>query len=1053
MPPAQKQLWIVALCLLIGLRNSVAGVPEAAPLEFNRDIRPIITENCFACHGPDKNQRKAKLRLDVREIALEKGAIVPGKPGESKLIEHIFSSDPEEIMPPPKSRKVLSAAQKAMLRQWIAAGAEYEPHWAYIRLKRPSVPQPNESSWVRDPIDAFILHALEEKQIRPSKEASKATLLRRLSLDLMGLPPTPEELEKFLNDSAPGAYERQVDRLLDSPHFGERMAVPWLDVVRYADTVGYHGDQNQNIFPYRDYVIDAFNRNKSFDQFTIEQLAGDLLPRPTVEQQIASGFNRLNMVTREGGAQAKEYLAKYAADRVRTVSMTWLGSTMGCAECHDHKYDPFTSKDFYQMEAFFADIKQWGVYADYDYTPNPDLKGYGNDHPFPPEIEVDNPYLHQRISMLQQGETRQYTEASAKLRTDAGQRASLVSWRKSSLRFLADNPSGWVTPLPQVTIGFKDTNAVPETNFVITPNRWVQLSDLPRQNTRLALSVSNLWVNAIRLEVKPQALSESNSSSGGVKYKRAAVSLAASLKTADGNDNKLSFYSAEADYKTIHYLGGHPIIGVKDRWDLSTENRQQVAVWLLDKPVQVGPDASFVLDVGAFPVASLRVSVSPFAAEEPLEAGVGLRLGKALGKILGSSRADKDLIDRTFLLSTHSDPNGVVAQLRALQDQVRECRHGRALTMVAVAREPLVTHVLRRGNWQDEGGDVVQPLVPHFLPQVPNPENRRLTRLDLARWLVSPENPLTSRAVMNRLWKQFFGTGLSAIADDLGAQGEWPVHPELLDWLACEFMSPTASQPAQAHPDAAFPWDLKHMVRLMVMSSTYQQDSNQRPDLKDVDPNNRFLACQSPRRLEAEFVRDNALAIAGMLNGDVGGPSVFPYQPPGYYSYLQWPDRDYYPSKDDRQYRRGIYTHWQRAFVHPMLANFDAPSREECTANRIVSDTPQQALTLLNDPSFVEAARVFAARVLSSVPGPDSDKLNAAFTRALARLPNPAERGSLLAFLAVQREQYSHAPDQAEKLIRIGNAPPAKDPEKTELAAWTQVCRVILNLHETITRF
>lgn len=1048
---AYNRLWIIALLWGSIWTPAWAG-DTGKPIEFNRDVRPIITENCFACHGPDKNQRKAKLRLDVRDIALERGAIVPGKPNESKLVEHIFSSDPDEIMPPPKSRKVLSAAQKELLKQWIVAGAEYEPHWAYMPLKRPSVPHPSNTSWVRNPIDAFVLRTLEDKEIQPSAEAQKAALLRRLSLDLIGLPPTPEELGTYLNDSAPGVYERQVDRLLDSPHFGERMAVPWLDVVRYADTVGYHGDQNQNIFPYRDYVIGAFNHNKSFDQFTIEQLAGDLLPEPTIEQQVASGFNRLNMVTREGGAQAKEYLAKYAADRVRTISMAWLGSTMGCAECHDHKYDPFSSKDFYQTEAFFADIKQWGVYADYDYTPNPDLKGYGNDHPFPPEIEVDSPFLHQRIAMLEQRRARRYSEAEARLKGEVGQRASFENWRKTSLRFLAENLSGWLAPLPLVILRFKDTNAVPETNFVVASDGRVDLSELPRENVRLALSLSNVWVNAVRIEIVPKARNKENSGES-LKFKPAAVSLTASLKTAGAEtEKKLSFYCADADSKTMRYVGGHPVVGVKDRWDISTEHGQQSAVWLLDEPIQVGPGTSLVVDLGGIPVASVRVSVSPFAADEPLEAGIGLRLGKALSKIIGSSRSDRDLIERTFLLSTRCDPQ-CVAQLRAIQDQVRECRHGRALTMVTVAREPLVTRVLRRGNWQDEGGDMVQPLVPHFLPQIPNPEHRRLTRLDLARWVVSPENPLTSRAEMNRLWKQFFGTGLSAVVDDLGAQGEWPVHPELLDWLACEFMSPTASLPAEAPPDAAFPWDLKHMVRLMVMSSTYRQDSNQRPELKDVDPNNRLLACQSPRRLEAEFVRDNALAIAGLLNEDIGGPSVFPYQPPGYYSYLQWPDRDYYPNKDDRQYRRGIYTHWQRAFLHPMLANFDAPSREECTANRIVSDTPQQALTLLNDPTFVEAARVFAARVLSSVSGPDTDKLNAAFTRALARLPNQAERGSLLAFLAVQKEQYRQAPDAAEKLIRVGNLPPAHDPNKVELAAWTQVCRVILNLHETITRF
>ena len=1050
MLPAHKQVWIAAsLFLAATLRLEAAA---AARIEFNRDIRPIITENCFACHGPDKNQRKGKLRLDDRDVALARGAIVPGKPQESKLIDHIFSNDPDDVMPPPKTRKVLTQAQKELLREWIAAGAEYEPHWAYTKLRRPPVPEPQDRAWVRDPIDAFILRALEEKQIRPSAEAPKAALLRRLSLDLIGLPPTPEELQAFLNDPAPGAYERQVERLLASPHFGERMAVPWLDIVRYADTVGYHGDQNQNIFPYRDYVIDSFNRNKSFDQFTVEQLAGDLLPSPTVEQQIASGFNRLNMVTREGGAQDKEYLAKYAADRVRTISMAWLGSTMGCAECHDHKYDPFTSKDFYQMEAFFADIKQWGVYADYGYTPNPDLKGYGNDHPFPPEIQVENRYLHQRIALLGQRQDREYRQAAVALRSDPGRRRCFDAWRKASLRFLGTHPSGWLSPVPDVSLHLKDTNALAATNFVVASEGWVRFSELERKQTRLALPLSNLWVSAVRLEVAP--LPRTDQKPGApAEFKPASVSPVIRLKMAGADeDQKLSFYFAAADHQTAQYALGLPVIGVKDSWELVTNSGRQTAVWLLAKPVHVAAGAALQVDLGGFAVASVRVSVSPFAAADPLQAGGGVRLERALGKIFGRTQADRELMERTFLLSTDGNPQEL-GRLRSLQDQVRQCRHGRAFTMVTVAREPLITRVLRRGNWQDEGGDLVQPLVPHFLPQIPNPDHRRLTRLDLARWLVSPANPLTSRAVVNRLWKEFFGTGLSAVVDDLGAQGEWPVHPQLLDWLACEFMRPTASLPSDARPDAAFPWDLKHMVRLMVMSATYRQDSNQRPELKEIDPNNRLLACQSPRRLEAEFVRDNALAIAGLLNPDIGGPSVFPYQPAGYYSYLQWPDRHYYANTDDRQYRRGVYTHWQRAFLHPMLANFDAPSREECTANRVVSDTPQQALTLLNDPTFMEAARVFAARVLDSAAGPESLRLNVAFQRALARSPNPAERGSLLAFLDLQKQHYGQEPAEADKLIRIGNSPVARDPKKAELAAWTQVCRVILNLHETITRY
>jgi hypothetical protein len=413
-----------------------------------------------------------------------------------------------------------------------------------------------------------------------------------------------------------------------------------------------------------------------------------------------------------------------------------------------------------------------------------------------------------------------------------------------------------------------------------------------------------------------------------------------------------------------------------------------------------------------------------------------------------SAAADRDQVNRAYLFSTQADAEAL-AQARKVAREVRECRNGRAFTMVAVARDPIVTRVLPRGNWQDESGEPLQPAVPHFLPQIPNPEGRRLTRLDLAKWLVSSENPLTARAVVNRLWKQFFGNGISAVVDDLGVQGEWPVQPELLDWLACEFEG--RSVPASAA--AAHSWDVKHMVKLMVMSSTYRQASNLRPELKDMDPNNRLLAWQSPRRLEAEFVRDNALAIAGLLNEDVGGPSAFPYQPAGYYANLQFPDRDYHANLDERQYRRGLYAHWQRAYLQPMLANFDAPAREECTANRVVSNTPQQALTLLNDPTFVEASRIFAGRLFAAPAASDADRLERAFELALARPIKNKEKQSLLKFLAGQLDYYSNNDGDATKLLKIGIAPEPKQPAASEAAAWMQVCRVVLNLQETITKY
>jgi len=1026
-----------ALVVFLGISSLAAATNE---IQFNRDIRPILSENCYVCHGHDKNNRKAKLRLDDRDVALEREAIVPGKPEQSKLVQHIFSTDPDEVMPPPKTHKTLSTAQKELLKNWIAAGAQYERHWAYIPPKRFPVPQTKNQRWVRNPIDAFILHSLEAKNIQPSKEADKRTLLRRLSLDLAGLPPTPEEVNAFLADSSPDAYERQVDRLLNSPHYGERMAVPWFDIVRFTDTVGYHGDQNQNIFPYRDYVIDSFNKNKPFDQFTIEQIAGDLLPNPSVEARVATGFNRLNMMTREGGAQPKEYLAKYAGDRVRTVSMAWMGSTMGCCECHDHKYDPFLSKDFYQMEAFFADLKQWGVYNDYSYTPNPDLKGWSNDHPFPPEIQVDSPYLKRRITQLNQKVANVERESAKRLASDEGQKAAFKQWRDESKIFLKQWPDGWAVPQPDVRVKFKGTNAVAVTNISVLADGSISFSDKAKESVKVTLPLSNIWLAAIRLEIVPQEVKEEKTTS---KKKRngTAFGLVATLKQKDAKDKKLRFHFGDADHKEERYSMSLPILGVTDLWQISTEVDRQTAVWLLDKPMQVRAGDSLFINLSNAAVRTVRISVTPFAAPEPLKSGIGEPLRKALAA-KHPTVAQSALLNRTYMLATHWDTNSL-AQTRLLAGEIRECRDGRAFTMVSESRKPLDTRVLPRGNWQDESGEIVQPEVPHFLAQPPNPDGHRLTRLDLARWLVSPENPLTARAVMNRLWKQLFGTGISAVVDDLGAQGEWPVHPELLDWLACEFRD--GSQ------DTHRAWDFKHMVKLIVMSSAYCQDSNQRPELKEIDPNNRLLACQSPRRLEAEFVRDNALSIAGLLNDEIGGPSAHPYQPAGYYANLQFPDRDYYPDKDERQYRRGVYTHWQRTFLQPMMANFDAPAREECTAARIVSNTPQQALTLLNDPTFVEASRVFAEKVLAADCKSDDQRIDWAFQRALARSAREKENQSLLKFLKVQREYYQSDEPEAAKLIKIGNAPAREGKVRSELAAWTQVCRVILNLNETIT--
>jgi hypothetical protein len=1004
-------LWSWTLAALAFLAST--GICRAdEKLSYNRDIRPILSEHCFLCHGPDKNNRKAKLRLDERDVALARKALVPGKPDQSAMVERIFADDPAEVMPPPKLRKPLSLAQKQLLKRWIAEGAEYQPAWAYVTPVREPLPAVANKDWPRTPIDYFLLRKLEANKIAPSPETDRITLLRRLSLDLIGLPPSPDDAQAFLADTSPKAYYKAVERLLASKHYGERMAVPWLDIVRFADTVGYHGDQPQRIFPYRDYVINAFNRNLPFDQFTIEQLAGDLLPNPTAEQLVATGFNRLNMVTREGGAQPKEYLVRYTADRVRTLGMAWMGSTLGCAECHDHKFDPITTKDFYQLAAFFADVKQWGVYQDYAYTPNPDLKNWSNDHPFPPEILVDSPTLQNRMTDLRR-KMEELAAATAQRSTD------LPRWKKATQAFLAEHPEGW-QPLPL------PGNQEPSKNgFVLVQNKAQTTFEMPWKAE---------WLSTLKVEFEPHAaLGETIG-----KATAGTIRLNATLRR-QGKEIPLKFRQAEADLKAPIYRAGEEVPGILNGWRLGGNLKQRrSAYWLLEQPLETAEGDVLSIALKGLESGFVRVSASPLAGENPLVSLEAEAIGAALSEDRPAQRASDRLLDLAFLRGTAFDKD-VYLQYVGLHNRWLECKGGKSWALITQsAAKPLAIRVLARGNWQDENGEIVQPLFPHFLPQGAAAD-RKLTRLDLARWLVSPENPLTARVVMNRLWKQFFGTGLSARLDDLGGQGEWPSHPELLDWLAVEFRESG--------------WDVKHMVRLIVSSAAYRQSSNSRPELRDVDPDNRLLAHQNARRLEAEFIRDNALAAAGLLNLEYGGPSAWPYQPAHYYVSLQFPDRDYIADRDERQYRRGVYMHWQRTFLHPMLANFDAPTREDCIANRTVANTPQQALTLLNDPTFVEAARVLAARLLDQPKRGDADRLELAYRRCLSRAPRAEEIASLTAFLKRQREHFQANPKDAGKLVTVGIAPVPADADRVELAAWTCVCRAILNLHETITRY
>lgn len=1028
-----------ALLLALGATPVTAA---DGPVRFNRDIRPILSDTCFHCHGFDPNTREAGLRLDLRDEALketENGLlpIVPGDPDKSEIILRIFDED--DPMPPEKAHKPFTPEQKELFRRWVAEGAVYEPHWAYAPLERPALPEGREEE---HPVDAFIRAKLSEKGLDLSPAAPDHVLQRRLSLDLTGLPPGSVIGKRSSvngGDTTTATDHRLLftDDLLSSPHFGERMAVWWLDIARYADTVGFHGDQNQRIFPYRDYVINAFNGNKPFDVFTREQLAGDLLPDATPEQLVATGYNRLNMMTREGGAQPKEYLSKYGAERVRSVSAAWFGSTFGCAECHDHKFDPIRASDFYEMQAFFADVKQWGVYANYGYTPEPELEGINNDSPFPPEIEVESPWLKKRHEEAVAALTQHLADSASRLAADDKAIAARTKWEEGIRDFLTKHPTGWLPLATEDAAIHKEGEPVGKRAPVVADGTIAPDKALGRGETLVLTAAIPAAgpLSAIRLEVPVDGRDPSKLGK--------ALTLSLEAHAADGKIRKIGLRAGDATAKRPVHRGGAEEPGLESEWRLPktvADDAPVHAIWLLNAPLFLKEGEKLVVSLGGDNVHPVRLALSPLAAADPLATASAATLAALTKPHDRRSDAETAHAATSFLLATAYDraawdkAHQLAAAERALFD-------GRTWTMVTQSVEkPLDIRVLPRGNWQDETGPVVLPATPSFLPgRLESDPDKRLTRLDLANWIASDANPITARAVMNRLWAMFFGNGLSAVVDDLGSQGELPSHPELLDWLAVEFRESG--------------WDLKHMVRLIVTSDTYRQSSVFQKEALEIDPANRLLASQNPRRLEAEFVRDNALEIAGLLQrAEIGGPSVKPYQPAGYYEALQFPNRDYLADTDARQWRRGVYTHWQRTFLHPMMANFDAPARDECAATRTNSNTPQQALTLLNDPAFVEAARVFAARLLGENAADDRARLGSAFRLAVNREPREKEITALAAFLTNQRNHYSASKEDAGKLLAIGLAPKAAlDP--VEHAAWTQVARVLLNAQETITRY
>jgi hypothetical protein len=1032
----------VAVCV-VGPMAWLASAPTSGAIgiagprvDFNREIRPIFANHCYACHGPDANKRKAGLRLDRQESALgqlDSGnvALVPRKLVESELFRRVSAEDGAARMPPTKTGKPLTAGQVELIRRWIEQGAEWKKHWAYIPPQRPPLPAVRDASWPRNGIDHFILARLEKLGLAPAPEADRAILIRRLSFDLTGLPPSPAEADAFVADLGPDAYERLVDRLLASPSFGERMASWWLDLARYADTNGYHIDNQRDMWRWREWVINALNANQPFDQFTIEQIAGDLLPGATLAQRIASGFNRNVMVNFEGGADPEEYLTKYVEDRVTTTATVWLGTTLACTECHDHKYDPFTQKEFYQLYAFFNNVPEKGLDGQ---KSNP-----------VPSLQVPTPGQAARLSVVHQAQAR----IEERLRQELA-------------RAPVDGPRGTPGELKEYAWvdGELPAGAEAQGSEGGASWRWVERPEQPslsgaKASVRTAHGLSQHFFTGGRpgLGLRP----------GDRLF--AYVYL-------DPKDPPrsvmLQFYNGSWEHRAYwgenHFEWGTDGTPTRMRVGSLPPTGRWVRLEVSLRAVGLSPgdvlsglaftqvDGTVYWDRAG---AATHYPAGEVAFENQAEWEEWARLG-AEPKLPGSvsdilktpivqrSTGQKEDLRRYFLQQARAATRSVFAPLLSEQEKWRkeEERLNRVISSTMVMEEmakPRESHVLIRGDWQKKGERVFAD-VPAVLS--PLPRNAKRDRLALARWLVAPEQPLTARVTVNRLWEQVFGTGLVKTSEDFGSQGEWPSHPELLDWLATEFV--------------AGGWDVKDFLKLLVTSATYRQSARVTSELAHADPENRLLG-RGPRfRLPAEMIHDNALAVSGLLDRRLGGPSVRPYQPKGLWEQVAFGEsfsaQSYVQSSGRDLYRRGLYTFWKRSLPHPSLFAFDAPSREVCTDRRPRTNTPLQALVLMNDPIYVECSRVLGQRVLREGGADTVGRLTYAFKLCTARAPRAEELTVLLRLYEQQLARFRDEPEAARQLLGVGETSRPREIEPAELAAWAAVGNVLLNLDETITK-
>lgn len=1069
------------VAFLIVVTSPILSVADE-PISFNRDIRPILSDKCFACHGPDKNARKADLRLDHRDSAVETGAITPRNIAESSLVKRIFATDDDLLMPPAKHNKPLTEAQKELLKRWIAEGAEYQPHWAFIPVPRTvAIPKPADpNSWVRNPIDAFVLSRLQQLHLEPAPETSREKWLRRASFDLTGLPPTIAELDTFLADQSPEAYANAADRLLKSPAFGERMANEWLDVARYADTFGYQSDRDMHVWPWREWVIRAFNENLPYDQFITWQTAGDMLPDATRDQRLATAFNRLHRQTNEGGSIEAEFRIAYISDRVVTNGTAFLGLTFECARCHDHKYDPITQKDFYQLAAFFSNIDEHGLYSHFTETaPTPALLLYEGDQ------EAKHRELLDKIRIKEAELTT--IRAAAKDRF-ANHPASKADYVLSSPQYgSVSSPTtlgNATTIAPAAKFSFEDANpggnslvsgvatslpadaTLPDTNpKPVAENKAIQFNGDDSfackgagQFGRVSPFTFSLWVKPAEHKPREIVLHQSVAAEDAafrgfslvLDEGRPVVSL---IHFWPGNAIQLSSpqivpvnewtlititYDGSSHAAGLHtYLNGQPTElnvvrdklsrDIKYRAEWGDSNSGGVELALGARFRDVGFKGGAVDELLVFQQELTPLEVAALANQYAIP-GLPRPRTNATGN---------QTVHFEHYLRRHDEAyQSAIAALQALRNEENELvTKVRQIMTMRELNQPRPTFVLKRGAYDapDEQVSADTPAgVFSLAPELPR------NRLGLAKWMTDDRNPLVSRVAVNRFWSYLFGRGLVASVEDFGAQGQSPTHPELLDWLARDFM------------DGG--WDVKRLCKQIVLSSTYRQSTTPRdPKLYVSDPDDLWLARAPRYRLEAEQIRDNALAVSGLLAPKLGGPSVMPYQPAGLWEEAGT-GKSYHQAKGEGLYRRSLYTFWRRTSPPPTMLTFDATGRETCTARRERTATPLQSLVLLNDPQFIEAARVLAQKLIEQHPDSPEARIRTAFRQLTSRAPSEKESAVLSRLYNEQKTHFAANPTNAATLLMVGDTPRSDKLDATDHAALTVVVQTLLNFDECVTK-